>query len=180
MANFDKILKRTLIWEGGFSDHPSDPGGRTMKGVIQKVYDAWRTKHQLPIQDVKLIEDNELSDIYYNDYYLPVHGDLFETDIRVQWKVFDIGVNMGVRRSIRFVQKEIDVLDDGSFGPKSQEALKKYQENWDFSIWGDKMLTSLIDQQTQRYKNLIVLNPKLSVFLNGWMRRAADNGSGLV
>lgn len=39
-AALDPALKFVLRWEGGFVDHPDDPGGRTNKGVTQKVYDA--------------------------------------------------------------------------------------------------------------------------------------------
>ncbi len=43
--NFERCLAITLKWEGGYSNHPDDPGGPTMRGIIQREYDAWRRKH---------------------------------------------------------------------------------------------------------------------------------------
>ena len=40
--NFQRCLTVTLKWEGGYSNHPDDPGGPTMRGIIQREYDAWR------------------------------------------------------------------------------------------------------------------------------------------
>ena len=42
--NFEHCLAITLKWEGGYSNHPDDPGGPTMRGIIQREYDAWRTR----------------------------------------------------------------------------------------------------------------------------------------
>ena len=43
-GNFERCLAVTLKWEGGYSNHPDDPGGPTMQGIIQREYDAWRRK----------------------------------------------------------------------------------------------------------------------------------------
>jgi lysozyme family protein len=173
---FTKIVKRTLQWEGGFVDSPNDPGGRTNKGITQKEYDSYRTRKGFPTADVLNIADDEVNDIYYNDYFLLVFGNLFESDIRVQWKVFDIGVNMGVNRSLKFVQSIIGSTPDGQFGPKSQSALAEYQMH---IYWRDSMMLRLVTFQTRRYHDLVIANPKLTVFLKGWLRRASDTGVGL-
>jgi lysozyme family protein len=55
MSEFERALQRVLAHEGGFSNHPKDPGGATMKGVTQATYDAWRKSEGLPPQSVKLI-----------------------------------------------------------------------------------------------------------------------------
>ena len=61
---FDVSLPFILRWEGGFIDHPADPGGATNKGVTQKVYDAWRARQGQPPRSVRLIEDAEMHAIY--------------------------------------------------------------------------------------------------------------------
>ena len=175
--SFQKIVTRTLKWEGGFVDNPNDPGGRTNKGITKKEYDLYRQEKNQPQADVKDITDDEVMDIYYNKYFIPVFGDLFEEDVRVQWKIFDIGVNMGVNRSLKFVQTIVGVDSDGQFGPKSKAALATYQTNSD---WAASMMGLLVNQQTQRYLNLASANPKLGVFLKGWLRRASDKGEGLA
>ena len=60
MSVFDKALAFTLKWEGGYSNNPNDPGGATMKGVIQKTYDDYRKSKGLPLQGVKAISDSEV------------------------------------------------------------------------------------------------------------------------
>ena len=177
LKNFVKCVERTLKWEGGFVDNPNDPGGRTNKGITQKEYDRYRQEKAEATQDVKDISDDEVVEIYYNNYYLQVHSELFEADIKVQWKVFDIGVNMGVSRAMRFVQTIIGTVPDGQFGPNSQMKLAAYKLN---SNWSSLMMQSLVNLQTQKYKDLATNNPKLQVFLKGWLRRAADIGDGLV
>ena len=51
-AEFIDALPFVLQWEGGYVNHPNDPGGATNKGVTQKVYDAWRAKNGLPAREV--------------------------------------------------------------------------------------------------------------------------------
>src|SRR3954469_9591146 len=69
MHALDSALRFVLRWEGGFVDHPDDPGGRTNCGVTQNVYDAWRARQGSPQQDVKLIADAEVHAIYASDYW---------------------------------------------------------------------------------------------------------------
>ena len=175
-SSFSKIVAKTLVWEGGFVDNPNDPGGRTNKGITQKEYNSYRTRKGLPAADVLNIGDDEVQDIYYNDYFLQVHADLLEGFIKVQWKIFDIGVNMGVGRAIKFVQTIIGVVPDGQWGPKSQNALVLYQGP---AGWDDNMMSQLVHMQVQRYNDLVVANPKLSVFLHGWLKRGNDTGDDL-
>lgn len=61
-TRFDKALEFALRWEGGLSDDPDDRGGRTMQGVTQRVYDAWRKQRGLITQDVALIGKDADSD----------------------------------------------------------------------------------------------------------------------
>ncbi len=63
-ANYAAALKRVLASEGGYSNHPEDPGGPTMKGVTQKVYDAYRERAGKARQSVRNISAAELQAIY--------------------------------------------------------------------------------------------------------------------
>ena len=58
-SNFERALAVVLRFEGGWSNHPRDPGGATMKGVTQKVYDRWRSKRGEPTQSVRTITEVE-------------------------------------------------------------------------------------------------------------------------
>ena len=67
--NFERCLAITLKWEGGYSNHPDDPGGPTMRGIIQREYDAWREKHGRRLRAVRQIEEEELLAIYRTEYW---------------------------------------------------------------------------------------------------------------
>ena len=41
MTRFDECLPLVLVHEGGYVNHPKDPGGATNKGITQRTYDAW-------------------------------------------------------------------------------------------------------------------------------------------
>ncbi len=67
--NFERCLAITLKWEGGYSNHPDDPGGPTMRGIIQREYDAWRKRHGGRLRPVRQIEEDELQAIYRTEYW---------------------------------------------------------------------------------------------------------------
>ncbi len=70
-ASLDKLL----VHEGGYVNHPSDPGGPTNKGVTQRVYDSYRKgKGQRP-RTVKSITMDEVYEIYDRQYWDAVKGD---------------------------------------------------------------------------------------------------------
>src|SRR6187397_3187687 len=97
---FESALPFILRWEGGFVDHPSDPGGRTNKGVTQRVYTSWLARRGLPQSDVKNIFDAEVKAIYETDYWLPPRCNELPTQLDLVQ--FDTAVNMGVGRAVRF------------------------------------------------------------------------------
>jgi lysozyme family protein len=160
-AALELALKFVLRWEGGFVDHPNDPGGRTNKGVTQKVYDAWRGRQGLVRQDVKLIVDAEVRAIYAADYWVPPRCDLLASPLDLVQ--FDTGVNMGVGRAVRLLQGAVGCNVDGDFGPATERA-----------VAGCDVGTTVIDYCNRRealYRSLAQKNPKLTVFLKGWMNR---------
>ncbi len=96
-GNFERCLDVTLKWEGNYSNHPDDPGGPTMKGVIQREYDAWRKKQGKSPRPVRQIEDSELQEIYRNQYWDAMGCD--DLDIGLDLCAFDAAVNSGVSRA---------------------------------------------------------------------------------
>jgi lysozyme family protein len=129
---FDAAVTFVLRWEGGFVDHPDDPGGRTNKGVTQKVYDGWRTRQGQPPRDVKLIDAAEVEAIYASDYWVPPRCDLLESPLDV--------VQFGTQRAVA-------QCDAGT------------------------VLGAYCDRRETFYRNLAQNNPKLEVFLKGWLNR---------
>ncbi len=97
-SNYPACLAFTLKYEGGNSDDPRDPGGRTRKGVTQATYDAFRGRNGLPRQDVFAMPDAEMQQIYKNSYWDAVGGDSLRAGEDLV--VFDFAVNSGPARAL--------------------------------------------------------------------------------
>lgn len=101
----------TAGWEGGWSNHRDDPGGATMYGVIQKVYDAYRKSKGLPLQSVRLITRAEALEIFRTEYWIKSGADkLFPG---VDLAVYDASVNSGVSRGKKWLAS-VSGLNDPS------------------------------------------------------------------
>jgi lysozyme family protein len=119
-AAYNDALAFVLRWEGGFVDDPQDHGGRTMKGVTQNVYNAWRASQGKPPADVKNIANDELAAIYQNNYWRKALCNVLQSNIDLVQ--FDTGVNMGPVRAIKMLQQAVGVGVDGNFGQETQKA----------------------------------------------------------
>jgi len=158
---FDGALPFILRWEGGFVDHPSDPGGRTNRGVTQRTFTAWLARNGQPSKDVKSITDDEVKAIYEADYWLPPRCN--DLPSRLDLVQFDTAVNMGVGRAVRFLQAAVGCRADGQFGAETSQA-----------IAGCDTRTTLVAYCQSRedfYRRLVVAKPALQVFLAGWSNR---------
>ena len=61
--NFITCLDIILHHEGGFVDHPKDPGGATNKGVTLKTYREF-LKTDVTVEELKDIPDEHLESLY--------------------------------------------------------------------------------------------------------------------
>lgn len=116
-------LAHVLVSEGGYSDHPSDPGGATMKGITQRVYDAWRAGRGLARQPVRRIADAEVSTIYREQYADRIRYD--DLPAGVDLAVFDAAVNSGPVQAAKWLQRALGVDDDGAIGAVTLAAARK-------------------------------------------------------
>jgi lysozyme family protein len=122
--NYPQALKQVLKYEGGYVDHPKDPGGPTNKGITQAVYDAWQKKNGLPTQSVRNISDAAVAAIYKQQYWDAISGD--DLPSGVDFAVFDFAVNSGVSRAAKYLQAVVGVTQDGQIGPQTIQATKTY------------------------------------------------------
>lgn len=99
---FNKALKFVLKWEGGYVNDPDDKGGATNKGITQGTYNGWLKSKCLPAKDVKNITNDEVAQIYYQNYWLKAGCDKMSKVFAVM--SFDTAVNMGVGRVGQFLQ----------------------------------------------------------------------------
>jgi len=99
-TDFDRALGFVLTWEGGYSDHPQDPGGATYKGVTQRTYNGYRAKYGLEPRPVQSMSDSELRAIYWT--YWQDSGALGASKAGrpgLALLMFDHGVNAGPSRA---------------------------------------------------------------------------------
>ncbi len=119
-GNFNVCLPVILKYEGGRSNQPNDPGGKTFDGVTQRVYDAYRATHSLPWRDVYQIADDERDYIYQAQYWNAVRGD--DMPSGVDLVLFDYAVNSGPVAAIRALQRVLRIPVDGHLGLATMDA----------------------------------------------------------
>lgn len=120
---FQRALERVLQHEGGYSNHPRDPGKRTMRGVTEKVFHSYLKRRGKEKRDVKTITDEEIQDIYRRQYWDKVSAD--ELPEGLAYTVFDAAVNSGPRQSVKWLQRALGVADDGIVGEQTLEAAEE-------------------------------------------------------
>lgn len=152
MTTFQKALFFALKWEGGYSDHPSDSGGPTYKGITQKVYDVYRKNKQEKTISVKEISNAEVEEIYLNDYW--VKSDCYKLSDPLAVAVFDTAVNMGVSRAKEFL---FDVLKSFKAAPDANAVVDFY-----------------LAVRKNHYLKIVNKKPSQKIFLQGWMNRVND------
>lgn len=106
LTGFGQALQHVLAFEGGFSDHPDDPGGATNQGITQKAYDAWRRSKVLDVRSVKRIEPLEVEQIYFDLYWLKVGA--HQLPAPLAFVMFDAAVNHGVGRALAWLAETRD------------------------------------------------------------------------
>jgi len=119
MNRFDQCLTVTLRHEGGWSDHPSDKGGATMKGITIGVYSQWKGR-RMTKAELRAITDDEVRTIYRRNYWDKVRAD--ELPPGLDLVAFDGAVNSGPSRGIRWLQVGVGADQDGKIGPATVAA----------------------------------------------------------
>lgn len=100
--NERQCLGVVLVYEGGYSNNPRDPGGATMRGVTQRTYDAFRKRRGLPIQAVRNISDADLAQIYREEYWNTIAADTLPPGVDLA--TFDSAVNSGPAQATRWLK----------------------------------------------------------------------------
>lgn len=164
---FERALAFTLFWEGGFSDHPNDPGGRTFKGVTQAAWTAWlklRGRLSSSRADVLAATPNKVRALYLDSYWTPSHAD--ECPLPLCLAQFDAAVHSGPGRAIRLVQEAAGVTIDGIWGPKTRQAIQAADPT--------ALALASVSRRRSFLLALVANRPNLSVFRKGWLNRLAD------
>lgn len=100
----------TETWEGGWSDHKADPGGKTMYGITEAVFHAWLKVRGLPLRPVRSITKSEALSIYREQYWKPT-AEAFALFPGVDLAVYDAAVNSGVSRGVKWLKASVGSAD---------------------------------------------------------------------
>lgn len=101
--NFVPTLNTTLVFEGGYSNHPRDPGRHTYKGVTLAT--LRRYKPGATVADLKAISDDLLQRIYRDGYWNEVNGDRLAAGVDLA--TFDYAVNSGPQTALKQLMKVV-------------------------------------------------------------------------
>lgn len=158
-GNFEESLALVLKHEGGWVNHPKDPGGETNMGVTKRTWEAWTGKSVKP-GGMKDITVADVAPLYKAKYWDAVKGD--DLPEGVDYTVFDYAVNSGPKRAIRQLQECLKVNADGIIGPKTLAAAN--------SANPIALIGCICDNRLAFLKNL----PTWDTFGRGWGRRVAE------
>jgi len=158
-SNYDKCLKAILHHEGGYVNHPKDPGGETNLGVTKRVYEEHGGT-----KDMKELTVEDVAPIYKKGYWDKMKGDDLPGGLDLC--VFDFGVNAGPGRAAKFLQQMIGTTVDGGIGPNTLAKLEEYiREN------GEHEAVNKYQEMRQKYyENLSTF----ATFGKGWTRRVEE------
>ncbi|MCH8520818.1 glycosyl hydrolase 108 family protein [Glycocaulis sp.] len=120
-SRFANALDHVLRWEGGYVDHPDDPGGATNFGITLATLQGWRGR-AVTKADVKALTKAEAGEIYKARYWDQCRCD--ELPEGVDAIVFDAAVNHGAGRAARLLQEALGVGVDEIIGPITMGAAK--------------------------------------------------------
>lgn len=123
-TNYDASMTEVLKWEGGFVDHPKDPGGATNMGITIRTLASWRRK-TVTKADVKALSRREALDIYRANYSDPIRYD--ELPAGLDHVTLDGAVNSGVSRGVRWLQQAVGAKADGRMGTDTLRAAQAAQ-----------------------------------------------------
>jgi len=157
--NWIKSLEAILHHEGGYVNHPKDPGGETNLGVTKRVYeDFGGTK------DMKDLTREDVEPIYKKNYWDRVKGDQLPAGLDLC--VFDFGVNAGTGRAAKYLQTLIGTVADGGIGPNTLKTLDSY-------IQKNGVENTIKSYQADRQKFYESLDT-FATFGKGWTRRVDE------
>jgi len=162
--NFQRALSLVLKHEGGWSDHPSDPGGATMKGITLANFRRY-VKPSATKDDLRKITDQQVATVYRRYYWDPIAG--AELPDGIDYAVFDFAVNSGPTRAAQYLQKVVDVSQDGKIGPATLKAAK--------AMLPATVIHNLCDERLAFLKRIRSKGKLLwDTFGKGWSRRVQE------
>lgn len=164
MANSEKLMPLIHKWEGGYSNHPNDKGGCTMKGITLATFKQYYGKHKT-CDDLKNLKDGEWLYIFEKGYWNPCKADEIKNQ-SIANIIVDWAWHSGVKTVIKKIQKILRVDADGIVGKQTINAINSEEQK--------KLFDNIYNEREKYYNNICSNNPSQKVFLKGWMNRLKE------
>jgi len=158
-SNWNNSFKLMLKSEGGFVNHPSDPGGMTNLGVTKATWENW-VGRESDEAEMRGLTPEKVEPLYKKKYFDAVRGD--ELPMGLDYLMFDFAVNAGAGRAIKTLQTAVGVTPDGGFGPMTMAAVQAVDPN------------ELIERFSQAKEDFYRSLTTFATFGKGWLNRVAD------
>jgi lysozyme family protein len=158
--DFDAAFDALLGHEGGYSHHPSDPGGETMWGITRRV-----ATQEGYAGEMRMLPRDTAKAIYRKRYWNAIRAD--ELPAALRYALFDAAVNSGVSQAVKWLQRAVDVQDDGILGPMTLAAAQRADAGA-----AVRMVATRLDFMTSL--------PTWGAFGRGWARRIASVLQGIA
>ena len=158
-SNWPQSFRLMLASEGGFSNHPSDPGGMTNLGVTKATWENW-VGRESDEAEMRGLTPEKVEPLYKKKYFYAVRGD--ELPMGLDYLMFDFAVNAGAGRAIKTLQTAVGVTPDGGFGPMTMAAVQAVDPN------------ELIERFSQAKEDFYRSLNTFATFGKGWLNRVAD------
>ena len=158
-SNWKRSFELMLKSEGGWSDHPSDPGGMTNLGVTKRVWEQWVGRESNE-KEMRSLTPAMVEPLYKRKYWDACKCD--DLPEGLDYLVFDFAVNAGPGRSIKTLQSAVGTTPDGIIGPKTLSAVR--------AIDPHELIEKFSVAKTEFYESL----PTFPTFGRGWLNRVAD------
>lgn len=156
---FQKMFGIVMAWEGGYVNHPNDPGGETYKGISRRAHPNWEGWKYIDAR--KAVPESLVASFYYSNFWNKLRCEDMQYPIGEY--LFDFGVNAGIDRAARLVQSLVGVKVDGIVGEVTLSAIKRYDTK--------ELMSRLLVERLDYYIGIALARKQLSVFFLGWVRR---------
>ena len=157
--NWDACFAMVLKHEGGFVNHPKDPGGMTNLGVTRTNWELY-LDHDVTEADMRALTPEMVKPFYKKNYWDRIRGD--ELPSGVDYAAYDLAVNSGTSRAAKYLQQIAGVTVDGVIGPQSLKAIQKCD--------AEDVVDEVCNMRMDFLKNL----GTFETFGKGWTARVND------
>ncbi len=148
----ERVISHVIAIEGGYVNDPKDPGGETKYGICKRSY---------PDLDIKNLTVEQATAIYIQDYWTPLKCS--DLPIIFRLVVFDCGVNQGVYRAAKMLQRALGVKQDGIIGNITLRRASAYPSKEKFY--------QFVSYRAVAYLGTVIVRPKSRKYFRGWMKR---------